>query len=339
MMAEANKDKKPGEKRTPPPGYKSALGRARDAQKAADAKAKAKPKAKAIKAIAPAYDEDTASDDSDSDSDFPDILAAVRPRFTKVTKGTRRARATPIAESPDVQSVNSFSGLVDDVQLGPWTIAAVEKWAHKTNTEAQNKMSQKEKKLQRSSNKIDRISNYIQGPKKADSVEQAIIINNEKDIDQIAPMITPLPAERKKINKILQKVAEINLLPGERLCLVDSGSFTHAIDAEEDLPEFDVIPLKDSQLGRDGESASGEIMKRLGKVKTEGTVEGMPLALTWDVMKVKVPIISVRKLVRDLHSVHFKKHGGYIKDLRTGNRMPFFEYQGVYYVKYRVSTP
>mgnify|MGYP003315623061 CR=1 FL=1 len=151
--------------------------------------------------------------------------------------------------------------------------------------------------------------------------------------------MTPLPAERKRISKVLSKVADISLEPGEKLCLVDSGSFTHAIDASEHLPDFEIQPLKESQLGRDGESASGDIMRRLGKVKTEGSVNGLPLALSWDVMKVKVPIISVRKLVRDYHNVYFKKHGGYIKNLRTGHRLPFFEYQGVYYIKYKVEGP
>ena len=102
------------------------------------------------------------------------------------------------------------------------------------------------------------------------------------------------------------------------------------------LPDFELIPLKESQQGKDGESACGGVMRRLGKVKTQGTVDGMALDLTWDAMKVKVPIISVRKLVRDYHNVYFKQSGGFIKDLRSGNKLPFFEYQGVYYIKYKV---
>ena len=123
------------------------------------------------------------------------------------------------------------------------------------------------------------------------------------------------------------------------MCLVDSGSFTHAINAEEDLPEFEILPLKASQIGRDGESACGEIMHRRGRMKTQGSVEGIPLALTWDVMSVKVPILSVRKLVRDAHNVFFQRYGGHIKNLVTGARIPFFEYQGVYYLKYKIQQP
>ena len=141
------------------------------------------------------------------------------------------------------------------------------------------------------------------------------------------------------MHKILRQIAEIQLEPGERLCLVDSGSFTHAIDADEELPEFEILPLRENQQGKDGESASGDVMKRLGRVKTKGSVHGMPLDLTWDVMKVTVPIISIRKLVRDMHNVYFKKKGGIIKNLMTGDKMPFFEHQGVYYVKYKVHSP
>ena len=56
-------------------------------------------------------------------------------------------------------------------------------------------------------------------------------------------------------------------------------------------------------------------------------------------MDVKVPIVSVRKLVRDSHNVFFQQNGGFIKNLLTGAEIPFFEYQGVYYMKYRVHQP
>ena len=80
-------------------------------------------------------------------------------------------------------------------------------------------------------------------------------------------------------------------------------------------------------------------MKLLGRVKTRGTVEGLSLNVHWNAMKVKVPILSVRKLVRDNHLVRFNKGGGYIKNTLTGERIPFFEFQGVYYLKYKVLPP
>ena len=80
-------------------------------------------------------------------------------------------------------------------------------------------------------------------------------------------------------------------------------------------------------------------MKRLGKVRTEGTVDGHQLNVKWSAMNVKVPILSVRKLVRDNHNVKFRKNGGYILNLSTGERIPFFAFQGVYYLKMNFSPP
>jgi hypothetical protein len=59
----------------------------------------------------------------------------------------------------------------------------------------------------------------------------------------------------------------------------------------------------------------------------------------WNVMKVKVPILSVRKLVRDQHSVRFQDDGGYIKNLQTGDKIPFFEHMGVYYLIMKIPPP
>ena len=73
--------------------------------------------------------------------------------------------------------------------------------------------------------------------------------------------------------------------------MVDSGSFTHAIDAETELPDHNIVPLSSSENPNDAESACGHIMKRHGRVRTLGTVEGVSLPIKWDAMQVKVPIL------------------------------------------------
>ena len=80
-------------------------------------------------------------------------------------------------------------------------------------------------------------------------------------------------------------------------------------------------------------------MKQFGKVKTHGTVDGHSLNVKWTAMDVTVPILSVRKLVRDNHNVKFNKHGGYIVNLTTRERIPFFAFQGVYYLKMKFAPP
>ena len=121
--------------------------------------------------------------------------------------------------------------------------------------------------------------------------------------------------------------------------MVDSGSFCHAIDASTEIPDHEIILLSDNEKSQDGEAADGSIIKRLGRVKTQGTVDGKALNVTWNVMKVKVPILSVRRLVYDNHNVRFKKGGGYIRNLKTGEKIPFFEFQGVYFLKLKITPP
>ena len=82
-------------------------------------------------------------------------------------------------------------------------------------------------------------------------------------------------------------------------------------------------------------------MKRQGKVKTQGTVDGKTLNVNWNVMDVKVPILSVRRLCHDHHDLYvaFNYQGGYIFNVQTGERIPIFEHHGVYYLKMKFSDP
>ena len=108
--------------------------------------------------------------------------------------------------------------------------------------------------------------------------------------------------------------------------MVDSGSFCHAI-APEMLPDHEIVALGINESSQDAESACGGIMKRLGRVKTRGLVNDVPLNVRWNVMNVKVPILSVRKLVRDNHNVWFEQQGGYILNLLTGEKFHFLSFR------------
>ena len=120
MMEDANKDKKPGEKWSPPPGYKSALGKARDAQKAAAAKDR---KTKPVKSMAPVAAEDTASD-SDSDSDVSlgsrHGVDAMRPRFVTVKKGLPAHRALARLPIETTESGTAYGSDYGSQPPGHW---------------------------------------------------------------------------------------------------------------------------------------------------------------------------------------------------------------------------
>ena len=120
--------------------------------------------------------------------------------------------------------------------------------------------------------------------------------------------------------------------------MLDSGSFTHAIDADVELPDHEVELCDSDAPGNSAESACGGIIKKWGTVKTTGTVDEVDVNVTWNHMKVGTPILSVRRLVKDGNDVYINKKGGYIINLATGKMMRFYNFQGVYYVKMMITS-
>ena len=142
------------------------------------------------------------------------------------------------------------------------------------------------------------------------------------------------------MTKIINRVSKhMHLAPDETLVMVDPGAFIHATDAAVELTEYELIPVGPDERSPDRETACGGIIKCKGQVRTKGIVAGLGLDVQWSSMPVKVPILSVRKLVKSKHDVRFHDQGGYIKCLKTGVKIPFFEHQGVYYLKMRFLPP
>jgi hypothetical protein len=327
MMQDANPGK-PRSEWKPPAGYKSALAKARDLAKA---KASAKPKARPTKKInalmqdevEPELVDDTASEFSSDGEPFGGVYA-LRPLSTAVSR---------LAPQP-ISTINRFSGLEEGQSYDADMLQSLNLWAH--NVRVKPSIIRKAKAT--ADPEIERLAKFVSN--RAKPRERVIVMNSIHDVDKASHAVKPLPTNRHAMTKLVKKLASnVSCQPNERLVMVDSGAFTHAIDASVELPEFEVIPLGSDETGLDGESACGGIMKCLGRVQTCATVEGVPLNVTWQSMKVKVPILSVRKLVRDKHNVRFHDGGGYITCIQTGMKIPFFEYQGVYYLKMRFSPP
>ena len=72
-------------------------------------------------------------------------------------------------------------------------------------------------------------------------------------------------------------------------------------------------------------------------MSTTGAVNGHELDIDWNVMKVTVPILSVRRLAKKMWNTNFREHDGYLKHRVTGARIPVFEHKGVYYLKYKIT--
>ena len=216
-------------------------------------------------------------------------------------------------------------------------LEAVNSWAHKVRVEVRKK-AKNDPDLN-----VEKAAKFVEGrskPRTSKSLDEPIVVQSFKDAERVAQNIQPLPSSRKSLAKIINRVHKhVVLEHDEKLVMVDSGAFTHAIHAEEELPDHQLVPFGPDEHSPDGETACGGIIKCTGKVCTKGVVEGLALDIKWNSMPVKVPILSVRKLVRSQHHVRFHDKGGYIKCLRTGARIPFFQHQGVYYLKMRFLPP
>ena len=315
-----------------PPGYKSAIGKARDAARALQAKVapKAKSSARPIRAL------------MENDADVvPDIDTASDSDFSSDNEGTgihalRRASpiSFPVQSSPHpINTMNRFDGLSEGQQsYDQEMLQQLNSWAHNVRVRPRAKKAKADAYPE-----IEHDVRFIAGKAKP---HETIVIQSVRDLDKASADIKPLPSSRKSLSKVVKRISsQISCGPDEKLVMVDSGAFTSAINARTELPQFQLIPISIDEQSPDGESACGGILKCYGRVKTTGTVEGIPLDVTWQSMDVKVPILSVRQLIKNKCSVRFHKGGGYIKNTVTCERIPFFEHQGVYYLKMKFKSP
>ena len=309
-------------------GYKSALGKARDAAKAKAKKGKMAPFV--------SDDEDTASEGGFSNSDQHFHIDALR--FLPVTQGTPWPMAQQNAQRiSSINHVNSFSGLDDGVAectLDNDTVAALNSWASNVSI-AQNVSGKNRQNL--SKGKLDRTARYIESNQKSDRV---IVVKNARDANKLENQIASVPQSRKTLARTMKRVSRIRLDEHERLVMVDSGAFEHAIDCDKEIPEslgYVIHPPSEADLKKTAETACGGILKILGKFTLHGTVDGSNISVPFKHMKVQCPILSVRRLVRDGNEVHFDKSGGWIKNMQSGKKIRFFSFQGVYFMKVRIT--
>ena len=76
-----------------------------------------------------------------------------------------------------------------------------------------------------------------------------------------------------------------------------------------------------------------------GRVVVKATADGHDFSHAFKDMETELPILSVRKIVRNNNDVLFRQGGGIIKGRANGQTIQFYEFQGVYFVKLKVSDP
>ena len=354
MMQKANPGVTDPKKWKPPPGYESAIAKARKIAKAKDEKKGA------VNAITSGSD--TASEDEGECDVMSQAgkfsLCALRP----VTRGTPMARA--ITSKPTlgcICAINKFEGLSEPEDCTPETVAALNEWgAHVRQADG---LSQKEKRKSRAarpepkstkdsdteptesmsearSKYPDPTSAHLCEPIVAQRSETPVIVRSEKDLPKLAGRMDALPSHPKGVAKAYRKVSQVPVKEGEVLCMVDSGSFVHAIDAENDLPGHDIEWFGESEASKGvAETACGGILRRLGLVRCKGTIDGHDVEIQWNHMKVKCPILSVLRLTKEGNEVILRNNGGEILNLKSGKRIPFFQHNGVYYLRLQVKRP
>ena len=240
---------------------------------------------------------------------------------------------TPPA-SNHVCTLGRFAGLEEHQEYDPKVIESLNNWAHTVKVEKD--VRKPKKTSSRTLDKLDRTANYVNSNQKPD-VNNVVIMHTDKDVNKALDVIAALPQDKKGIAKAYKKVSEIELQEDEILAMIDSGSFEHAADAEAELPDHPVIPP--SPHAQEAETACGGILKNLGSVKVEAEADGHTIGINFVNMKVKCPILSVRKICRDGHEVRIHRRGGVIRNNGNGKEIKFFEHRGVYYVKLKIKKP
>ena len=316
MMRKANVGK-PKDQWKPPEGYKSALGRARDEARAAEQKKK--------KVASLETGSDTASDDDECD------FGSEHGGSFRVYALTRVPKTAIVKPAPSrICHVNKFAGLEVQQEYAANVMNSLNTWAHKVRVAP--KRCKKLASTELPNSKLDRTVNYINGGKKCGPDPRT-----DEDI-VVKQMVAAAPSSKISAARAARTIGSWELADGEILAIFDTGSFTHAIDADVELPDHEIEECDPNSPGSSAETAGGGVLKKLGTVHTTNVIDDTQVGITWDHMKVSTPILSVRKLVRDGNDVYINRQGGYIKNLKAGKVMKVHNFQGIYYLRMKVTS-
>ena len=81
------------------------------------------------------------------------------------------------------------------------------------------------------------------------------------------------------------------------------------------------------------------MLKNEGRCKIEGMVDDCEFPIPFQNMKVDVPILSVKKYVRNGFGVHFTEDGSYMECRTNGWKFHFIDCEGCYWMKMKILPP
>ena len=181
---------------------------------------------------------------------------------------------------------------------------------------------------------------------KAKAEPRSYTVRSDKQLDallQLKSRIAKLAAapNEARMKKIKENLPDIPLEEDECLALVDSGSTINAADIEAYFPEYLklIIASRAQDMGESATTAGGHQLRNEGRCRIEATVDGLDFPIPFQNMKVDVPILSVRKYVRNGLGFHFEENGGYMQCKANNKKFAFIEADGAYWIKLKIKLP
>ena len=181
--------------------------------------------------------------------------------------------------------------------------------------------------------------------KKNRAAPKSYSIQTPQDLDKMLD-------ERNKIAKIAAQSNQNNFsstdhLPNipleddEMVMLVDSGSTLNAADIAKHFSAYVdlIIASRGQAMGESATTAGGHKLANEGRCRVNATVNGEDFPVPFQNMKVDVPILSVRKYMKNGYDFHFTEQGGYMKCRLNGKVFNFIEADGAFWIKMKISAP
>ena len=102
----------------------------------------------------------------------------------------------------------------------------------------------------------------------------------------------------------------------------------------------DLVQQTAASLQGDGATtACGKKLLNKGRCLVHAAVQNYDFDVAFKDMETELPILSVRKMVKNQNDVISEESGGSIRNRKTGRVIKFFEHEGVYFLKMKVKDP
>ena len=109
---------------------------------------------------------------------------------------------------------------------------ALSTWASKVHVNPVKKQRTIRLPDQSTGDNVDKIADWVESKKKP--ADEEVVIRSSKDISRTS--IAALPRDRKGKARLEKKIKRSELGPNEIVCMVNIGSFVHAITQKSNSP-------------------------------------------------------------------------------------------------------